>query len=65
MAVSIALTEDEQAAVTDGQAAIDRLLGRLADTPTPAGPTPREIEAPDTSRLLPIVDVRQGKSAQP
>ncbi|GAA2906353.1 tyrosine-type recombinase/integrase [Streptomyces mexicanus] len=64
MAVSIPLTEDEQAAVTDGQTAIDQLLARLVDTPTPAGPTPREIEAPGTARLLPIVDVRQGKATQ-
>ncbi|GGV31968.1 hypothetical protein [Streptomyces spectabilis] len=44
----------------DGQAALDRLLDRLADTPTPAGPTPRELDLPTTARLLPIVDVRQG-----
>lgn len=60
MAVSIPLTEDEQAALTDGQTAIDQLLGRLADTPTPAGPTPRQIMKPGTAQLLPIVDVRQG-----
>ncbi|MFF4733469.1 tyrosine-type recombinase/integrase [Streptomyces mirabilis] len=64
MAVSIPLTEDEQAALTDGQTAIDELLGRLADTPTPAGPTPRQITAPGTAQLLPIVGVRQGKAAQ-
>ncbi|WP_405748134.1 site-specific integrase (plasmid) [Streptomyces sp. NBC_01525] len=64
MAVSIPLTEDEQSAVTDGQTAIDQLLARLADTPTPAGPTPRQIEAPATARLLPIIDVRQGKATQ-
>lgn len=33
MAVSIPLTDDEQAAVEDGQAAVDRLLDRLADHP--------------------------------
>ncbi len=60
MAVSIPLTDDEQAAVEDGQAALDRLLDRLADTPTPAGPTPRELDVPVTARLLPLVDVRQG-----
>lgn len=61
MAVSIPLTEDEQAAVDDGQAALDRLLNRLADTPTPAGPTPRQLEVPATATLLPIVDVKQGR----
>ncbi|MEU7405168.1 tyrosine-type recombinase/integrase [Streptomyces sp. NPDC044948] len=60
MAVSIPLTDDEQAAVEDGQAALDRLLDRLADTPTPAGPTPRDLDLPATARLLPLVDVRQG-----
>jgi hypothetical protein len=64
MAVSIPLAEDEQAALTDGQTAIDELLGRLADTPTPAGPTPRQITTPDTAQLLPIVGVRQGTATQ-
>lgn len=40
---TIPLTEDEQAAVENDRAALDRLLGRLVDTPTPAGPTPREM----------------------
>jgi hypothetical protein len=62
MAVSIPLTDDEQAAVEDGQAALDRLLARLADTPTPAGPTPRELDVPATARLLPLVNVRQGRT---
>ena len=35
MRAVIPLTEDEQAAVDDGSAALDRLLDRLADTPTP------------------------------
>ncbi|RST24055.1 hypothetical protein EF908_07340 [Streptomyces sp. WAC04770] len=54
------LGRHEQAAVEDGQAALDRLLDRLADTPTPAGPTPRDLDLPTTARLLPLVDVRQG-----
>ncbi|MFE3270757.1 hypothetical protein [Streptomyces sp. NPDC059215] len=62
MAVSIPLTDDEQAAVGDGQAAQDGLLDRLADTPTSAGPTPRELDIPATARHLPIVDVRQGET---
>jgi hypothetical protein len=40
------LTDDEQAAVEDGAAAVDRLLNRLRDTPTPAGPTPQDLAAP-------------------
>ncbi|MER7756861.1 hypothetical protein [Kitasatospora sp. NPDC097643] len=60
MLASIPLTDDEQAAVDDGQAALDQLLVRLTDVPTPAGPTPRQIGIPATATLLPIVDVRQG-----
>jgi integrase len=45
MRAEIPLTDDERAAVEDGSAAVERLLARLADTPTPAGPTPREIAA--------------------
>jgi len=39
----IPLNEDEWAAVDDGVAALERLLGRLANVPTPdGGPTPRQ-----------------------
>ena len=43
MLAQIPLTDDERAAVEDGSAAVDRLLERLADTPTPAGLSPREL----------------------
>ncbi|MEV6655180.1 hypothetical protein [Streptomyces sp. NPDC051219] len=62
MTAAIPLTDEERAAVTDGQAALDRLLDRLADTPTPAGPTPRELDVPATARLLPLIAVRQGSA---
>jgi integrase len=61
MRAMIPLTEDERAAVDEGQAALDQLLERLADVPTPAGATPREIGIPATSTLLPIVAVNRGK----
>lgn len=61
MLVNIPLTDDEQAAVDDGQAALDQLLERLVDVPTPDGATPREIGVPATATLLPIVAVNQGK----
>ncbi|WPB87859.1 hypothetical protein [Streptomyces malaysiensis] len=64
MLAAIPLTDDERAAVDDGQAALDQLLERLTDVPTPAGPTPRQIGLPATATLLPIVDVRQGKPAE-
>ena len=55
MQTTIPLTEDEQAAVEDGHAALDKLLQRLADVPTPAGTTPRQIGIPATTTLLPII----------
>ncbi|MGH3408748.1 MAG: hypothetical protein ACRDRJ_40570 [Streptosporangiaceae bacterium] len=61
MLASIPLTDDERAAVDDGQAALNSLLGRLADVPTPAGATPRQIGIPQSATLLPIIEVRHGK----
>ncbi|MGW7387068.1 hypothetical protein [Streptomyces sp. NPDC054794] len=52
MLATIPLTDEERAAVDDGQTALNQLLERLADVPTPSGPTPRQ--------LLPIVEVRRG-----
>ncbi len=44
MLTSIPLTDDERAAVDDGQAALDGLLGRLTDVPThTAPPNAREM----------------------
>ncbi len=59
MRAMIPLTDDEQAAVDDGDAALSRLLDRLADTPTPAGPTPRQLDPPARTTSLPIINVRQ------
>lgn len=39
----VPLTDDERAAVDDGAEALARLIERLADVPTPAGPSPREL----------------------
>ena len=61
MLASIPLTDDERAAVDDGQAALDSLLGRLADIPTPAGATPRQLGTSPAPTLLPIIEVRSGK----
>jgi hypothetical protein len=61
MLVAIPLTDDERAAVDDGQAAMDKLLKRLADVATPAGPTPRQLGNHQTLGL-PIVEVRHGRS---
>lgn len=43
MRACIPLTEEERAAVEADASALDRLLDRLIDVPTPAGPTPRQL----------------------
>ena len=58
---NIPLSTEEQAAVDQGQAALDQLLERLIDVPTPTGATPREIGVPATATLLPIVAVKHGE----
>jgi hypothetical protein len=40
----IPLSDAELAAVDDGIVAMEDLIGKLADVPTPAGPTPRELQ---------------------
>lgn len=64
MLASIPLTDDERAAVDDGQAAVDALINRLADIPTPADPTPRDLGLPATATMLPIVEVRGGSKGE-
>jgi integrase len=44
MLVEIPLTDNERAAVEDDHDAIARLIDVLHDVPTPAGPTPRQLE---------------------
>jgi len=58
MLVSIPLTDDERAAVDDGQAALDSLLSRLADVPAPSGATPRQIAVPPGATQLPVTEIR-------
>jgi hypothetical protein len=43
------LTDGERAAIEQDRQAVDRLLEGLADIPTPAGPTPRELAVRPTS----------------
>ena len=61
MLATVPLTDDEQAAVNDGQAALDTLLDRLADVPTPTGATPRQLGSAPAAAMLPIIEVRQHK----
>jgi integrase len=62
MLANIPLTEDERDAVDDGQAALDKLLERLADTPTPGGPTPRQIGIRAQATLLPVIEINRTPS---
>jgi hypothetical protein len=43
MLQEIPLRDEERAAVEDGLVAVEKLYEKLADVPTPAGPTPREL----------------------
>jgi len=63
MPTAIPLTDDERAAVEDGQTALDQLLEQLADIPTPSGPTPRHTGIPAEATLLPIIEVKRRQSS--
>jgi hypothetical protein len=54
MLASIPLTDDEHDAVDDGQAALDKLLDRLADVPTPG-----QIGISAQATLLPVVEINR------
>lgn len=58
MLQEIPLSDDERAAVEEGVAALARLSEQLADVPTPAGPTPRQLgRTPQSSRhALPVLE---------
>jgi hypothetical protein len=58
MLVAIPLTDEEKAAVEDGQEALAKLLEQLADVAAPDGSTPRQISSPAVLTLLPIIEVR-------
>ena len=47
MLVEIPLTDEERAAVEGDEQAVGRLIDLLADTRTPAGPTPRQLGGSD------------------
>ena len=50
------------AAVDDGLAALDALQQKLADVPTPAGSTPRQLQASDRHTVFISVQTVQRKS---
>ncbi len=62
----VQLTEDEKLLVNEGIELHQALIENLADVPTPAGPTPRELEAQrqGETRVIPIRNVRRTRSKQ-
>ncbi|HEX6477233.1 MAG TPA: site-specific integrase [Ktedonobacteraceae bacterium] len=59
----VSLTEEEKLLVTEGVELHQALIENLQDVPTPAGPTPRELEAErqGEKRFIPIKTVRRAK----
>ena len=59
----VSLTEDEKLLVTEGIDLHQVLIEKLQDVPTPAGPTPRELQASRQreSRVIPLQTVRRTK----
>jgi hypothetical protein len=60
----VSLTEDEKMLVTEGVELHQELIERLADVLTPAGPTPRELEAErkQETKVIPLKSVRRTKN---
>jgi hypothetical protein len=59
MLATVPLSDDERAAVDDGQTALDQLLERLADISTPIGAMLRQIGIPAQATLLPVIAVNR------
>ena len=60
------LTEEEKLLVTEGIELHHELIEKLADVPTPIGPTPRELERsrqPETT-VIPLKAVRKNTKRQ-
>jgi len=62
MKQELSLTEEEVAAVNDGLAALDALQQKLVDVPTPAGPTPRQLQVSNQPTAFISVQTIQRKS---
>jgi hypothetical protein len=62
----VKLTEDEQLLVTEGVDLHQALIDRLADVPTPAGPTPRElaVDQQADSKVIPLTSVRRSNKTK-
>ncbi len=59
----VSLTEEEKLLVTEGIELHQALIEQLADVPTPAGPTPRELEASrqPEQKVIPLKSVQRAK----
>jgi hypothetical protein len=62
----VSLTEDEKLLVTEGIELHLALLEKLADVPTPAGPTPRELEAgrEPAKKVIPLKSVQRSQKQE-
>jgi hypothetical protein len=62
----VQLTEDEKLLVTEGIELHQELIEKLVDVSTPAGPTPRELEAQrhGEMKVIPIKSVQRTRSKQ-
>jgi hypothetical protein len=62
----VKLTEDEKLLVEEGIELHQALIEKLADEPTPTGPTPRELEAQrqGETKVIPLKNVRRGNISQ-
>jgi len=59
----VSLTDDEKLLVTEGIELHQDLIEKLADVPTPAGPTPRDlkISPQQETQVIPLKAVRRRK----
>ncbi len=62
----VQLTEDEKLLVTEGIELHQELIEKLVDVPTPAGPTPRELDTQrqGETKVIPLKHVQRAKSKQ-
>lgn len=60
----VALTEDEQLLIAEGIELHQALLEKLADVPTPAGPTPRELTTHlgGEETMIPLQSIRRSRT---
>ena len=63
MLAMIPLNDEERAAVEDGTTALDQLLSRLTDVPTPSGQTPRQL-AGNGEAVIPIRSIKLGTNGR-